>query len=149
MHPYVSTSITNAMAELAAVEASQEAISQVLTVLSVRCTNVRLSMSQSTSTACPDGHGETWISAHCTAGEALGEVEAALAMLGVSFASSQDNYRHYRAIPGTDCAVMIRVEARREAGREYHENGTVVIEYEDGGVETYPPGCTHLVPNPV
>lgn len=33
-----------------------------------------------------------------------------------------------------------------EEGREYHEDGTVVINHTDGSCEEFPPSCRHLVP---
>lgn len=44
-------------------------------------------------------------------------------------------------------SVMPEAPAKKpEAGRQYHEDGTVGIDYADGSYEEFPPSCRHLVP---
>lgn len=40
----------------------------------------------------------------------------------------------------------VNANRKTEEGREYHEDGTVVINHTDGTCEEFPPSCRHLVP---
>lgn len=156
MHLILATAINTILAQAIALEEHEDAISQVLGILGCGgATDIRF---------VGGGTSNPFIAANLTNDAAvLGELEAALAMVGVNFraehsAKPGSGYtdRHYSGIPATlteeDCigiTLLLRLTPaakKPEAGRQYHEDGTVGIDYADGSYEEFPPSCRHLVP---